>query len=244
MLGADPGGIVSNWEDYLKLFKNVGAETAIGEASVCYLWSRTAAVNIRSRIPDAKILMILRDPAERAFSQYLHYAANGLVKRSFRQHIEFSARNTGRQFNTQYPFLEYGLYYRQVKTYLDAFAVANIRIFFYEEAWSDPLRFVKQIFEDLNVDAEFSPDVSRRALARRAPRSLASQYLLAKSGVAPRLKQLAPRVAWDSVRTLLYKSPDSLRMSAPDREYLCGYYREDVQRLSSLLNRDLAGWLK
>ena len=52
------GNLLVHWEDYLKLFKNVDAETAIGEASVCYLWSPTAAVNIRSRIPDAKILML------------------------------------------------------------------------------------------------------------------------------------------------------------------------------------------
>ena len=50
MTGGDPGGIVANWEDYLRLFKNADGETAVGEASVCYLWSPTAASNIRSRI--------------------------------------------------------------------------------------------------------------------------------------------------------------------------------------------------
>ena len=62
------GGILQEWEDYLRLFQNVNGEKAIGEASVCYLWSRTAAANIFCRIPGAKIIMILRDPVERAFS--------------------------------------------------------------------------------------------------------------------------------------------------------------------------------
>lgn len=244
MDGVDPGGIVANWDDYVRLFETVGSQTAIGEASVCYLWSPTAAINIRSRIPEAKIIMILRDPAERAFSQYLQYAANGLVKRSFREHIESSARHTGREFNTLYPFLEYGLYYGQVKTYLEVFPRANVRIYLYEEAWSDPSLFLKQIFEHLNVDSAFRPDMSRRALERRAPRSLAGHYLLAKSGMAPRLKALAPRAAWDGVRALMFKSPGSLRMDASDRQYLCDYYREDVRSLSSLLNRNLAAWLR
>src|SRR5262245_66513600 len=49
--------LVLEWEAYLKLFKNVQNETAIGEASVCYLWSETAAWNIRQRVPGAKIIM-------------------------------------------------------------------------------------------------------------------------------------------------------------------------------------------
>ena len=244
MLGADPGGIVSNWEDYLKLFKNVDAETAIGDASVCYLWSPTAAVNIRSRIPDAKILMILRDPAERAFSQYLQYAANGLVRCSFREQIGCSARNTRHEFNPLYPFLEYGQYYGQVKAYLDLFPRANVRIYLYEEAWNDTAAFLKSIFEYLDVDPEFRADVSRRSLQGRAPRTLTGQYLLRKAGITPRLKTLLPKMVRRRVRRFLFSSNDPRRMDAPDRKYLSDYYRSDVEKLSSLLDRDLGAWLK
>ena len=66
-------GFVAEWEGYLRLFARVTNETAIGEASVFYLWSKTAAQGIAERVPHARILLILRDPAERAFSQYLHY---------------------------------------------------------------------------------------------------------------------------------------------------------------------------
>jgi hypothetical protein len=241
--GVDPGGIVADWEDYLKLFKNVDCETAIGEASVCYLWSSTAAANIFSQIPEAKIVMILRDPAERAFSQYLQYAANGMVRQSFREHIQCCARNTSHEFNTLHPFLEYGLYYGQVKAYLDLFPSANVRIYLYEEAWNDPPRFLKAIFEYLSVDSEFKADVSRRSLERRAPRLLTSRYMLRKSGLAPRLKTLIPRPIQESFRIALFKPRGSLRMRAPDRRYLCDYYRDDVGKLSSLLDRDLRTWL-
>ena len=244
MSGVDPGGIVSNWDDYLKLFKNVNGEKAIGEASVCYLWSPTAAANIRSRIPEAKIFMILRDPAERAFSQYMQYAANGLVKRSFREQIECSARNTRHEFNPLYPFLEYGQYFGQVKTYLELFPRANVRIYLYEESWKDPGRFLKSIFEYLNVDSEFRADVSRRSLQGRAPRTLAGQYLLRRFGITPGLKTLLPKSVWQGVRRLLFKSNNSPRMDAPDRRYLCDYYRDDVEKLSTLLDRDLGAWLK
>ncbi len=63
--GRRSGWLVSEWEDYARLFKEVEAETAIGEASAAYLWSETAAGNIASCVPDARIIMILRDPSER-----------------------------------------------------------------------------------------------------------------------------------------------------------------------------------
>jgi len=244
MSGADPGGIVVTWEDYLKLFKNVDNETAIGEASVCYLWSPTAAVNIRSAIPEAKIIMILRDPAERAYSQYLQYAASGLVKRSFREQIERGARNSRREFDPLYPFLEYGLYYGQVKACLELFPSANVQISLYEEVWSDTAGFLNAIFEYLNVDSRFRADVSRRNLQRRAPRLLTCHYLLKKSGIAPRLNMCIPKAIRARVRSCFFKTYDSLRLEAPDRRYLCDYYRDDVGKLSALLDRDLGAWLK
>ena len=64
------GGIVERWEDYLGLFDDAEDQPALGEASVCYLWSRTAPQEIAGRIPRARILVMLRDPADRAFSQY------------------------------------------------------------------------------------------------------------------------------------------------------------------------------
>src|SRR5689334_12796832 len=49
-------GPVSEWPDYVRLFRHASVEKAVGEASVCYLWSQTAARNIAARIPDAKML--------------------------------------------------------------------------------------------------------------------------------------------------------------------------------------------
>src|SRR5882762_3511359 len=54
------GGIVADWEDYLRLFASANNESALGEASVAYLWSPTAPQRIAGRIPDAKILVMLR----------------------------------------------------------------------------------------------------------------------------------------------------------------------------------------
>jgi Sulfotransferase family len=240
----DPGGIVEKWEDYIRLFRNVKNEKAIGEASVCYLWSPTAPARIHSTIPGAKILMILRDPAERAFSQYMQYAANGLVTCPFREHIASCANHTGREFDIHYPFLEYGLYFNQVKAYLDLFPRTNIQIYIYEEVWKDPSRFLRSIFGHLEVDVQFRPDVSQRSLQRRAPKSPLFNYVLRRSGFAPRLKHVIPGALWNGIRSAFFRAPEQLRMDESDREFLKDYYHDDVTKLASLLNRDLGVWMK
>jgi hypothetical protein len=115
------GDLVGNWEDYLRLFSNAGNESAIGEASVLYLWSRTAPEGIAEKISDAKILVMLRDPAERAFSQYLQGVSAGFIGWSFREHIEFSLRHNSEQISLYHPFLELGLYSEQLARYLERF---------------------------------------------------------------------------------------------------------------------------
>lgn len=198
------GGVVATWPDYVKLFEGARDEKGIGEASVCYLWSESAAGNIFSRLPQARIVMILRDPAERAFSQYMHGVRKGVIRDSFCAHVQKSLDGRGTKFNPAYPFLEMGLYYAQVKRYLDLFPRESVHIAFYEDWQADSGAMVAEVLRFLGVDANFTPDMSRRFLAGREP---------------------------------------GCSMDARDKSFLRGYYREDVQQLSALLDRDLSGWM-
>ena len=186
------GGILQEWEDYLRLFQNVNGEKAIGEASVCYLWSRTAAANIFSRIPDAKIIMILRDPAERAFSQYLHALGMGLVRKSFREEIQTSLRHNDGKFRVLSSFLEFGLYYEQVKRYLELFAIRNVCIHVFEEYQEQPAKVLREIFHFLSVDCSVVPHTSRKHLEARIPRSVAISYVVRRHVIWQRAKKLDP----------------------------------------------------
>jgi hypothetical protein len=237
------GWLVSEWADYIRLFQNVAAETAIGEASASYLWSETAAANIASCRPDARIVMILRDPSERAFSQYLHQLAVGLTRSTFPEHIQKCMRNVDRKISVHYPFLEIGLYYEQVKRYLDRFPRNNVRIYWYEEAWQQPHRFLRDLFRFLDVDFVFCPDTSRKSLERKAPRFAAVNYTAKRFDIVHRLNELIPPALRPPIRKLLFRPGRGLTMDGSDRRYLIDYYREDITKLAALLNRDLSAWL-
>lgn len=236
--------LVSEWEDYVRLFQGVRHETAIGEASAAYLWSETAAARIAARIPDARIVMILRDPSERAFSQYLHQFSSGLTRSTFREHLETCHESHNGRLSVHYPLLEVGLYYEQVRRYLERFPRNNTRIFWYEEAWRNPEGLLFDLFRFLGVDASFRPDTSKKSLLRRAPRFPALNRALKQSDVVYDLRRGIPEWVRSPVRSLLFRPGRHLRMKAEDRQYLVNYYRNDVQKLSALLGRDLSAWLQ
>jgi hypothetical protein len=240
-----PGGIVSDRRDYLKLFAGVRREKAVGEASVVYLWSKTAAANIASVVPGARVVMILRDPAERAFSHYLHAVTKGNLRRSFHQQISLALRNTSRKFTLDdLQLLEIGLYYEQVKRYLDLFPRENVFIRIYEDYRDRTSALVSEIFRFLHVDETVTPDVSKRHLQPRVPRYIRTSDLLKKYGVWRFAKRITPPGVLTRMRSLAFKSRTALAMEKHDRDYLIGYYRDDVSKLSTLLNRDLEAWLR
>jgi Sulfotransferase family len=229
------GGIVSEWGDYLKLFQNAGAARVAGEASVCYLWSRTAAKGISSAIPNARIIMILRDPVERAFSQYLHGLTTGLVQGSFGEQLKAGLRGGGQGIGPAYPFLEYGLYRDQVSRYLSRFAPEDIRIYDYAEYNKQPERVLADIFRLLGVEG--TPARPARVMEPHIPRS---RFV----GRAMRhLKAALPSPLHRTAKRVMYKPRRSLQMLPEQRDFLCSYYREDVAGLSDLLKCDFSHWL-
>jgi len=221
------GGIVADWEDYLRLFANAGDEMALGEASVCYLWSATAAERIAASIPNARILVMLRNPVDRAFSDYLHGLGAGHIRWSFREHIQRNLSHRSSLFCVHYPFLELGLYAAQLSEYLARFG-PNVWVGFYENFQNRPLETVQSIFRFLGVSPEFSPDMTRRYLEARVPRT------------AGRVTPTRPQPL---VRRCFTRRPGSIRMDPADRDYLVGFYREDIRKLAALLGRDLEAWL-
>lgn len=237
------GGMGMEWDDYLKLFHKVKAETAIGEASVLYLWSKTAAENIHAMIPDAKVLMILRDPVGVAFSGYVETVSAGRVRGSFREYLETCLSYRGDKLCTWWPGVHLGLYYEGVKRYLDRFPRENVRIFFYDDYQAEPTRILAEIFRFLGVDPNFSPDLSKHYNQAQVPRFLAIGRFLKQRGIWQRMAKLSPSGVRPFLKKLAIRSRGSMVMSPSDGAFLRNYYREDIQKLARLLNRDFSDWL-
>ena len=225
-------GPAETWPDYLKLFVAVSGQTAIGEASASYLWSPTAPANIARARPDAKILMILRDPIDRAFAQYLHMLSFADHPVTFREHMDRALASTSKRIGELYPFLEYGLYTDQVKRYLDLFPRNQISIHFYKDYQQAPAAMMREVFAFLNVDPTFVPDMTERHMQARVPKSWAAKRWLKQLG----LWNLARAVTPQSFKNIAFQRRETMKLEPEDRARLTEYYRRDADSLATLLN--------
>jgi len=153
--------VVNSIEEYQNLF--VGGESAIarGEASTSYLASPSKTIpKIKSMNPSMKIIACLRNPIDRAFSGYTMYHSAGLEKRSFEEAIadEIAGKFDGVPPGRRYLCL--GKYYWSLKKYLQAFGEEKVLILLFDDLKQNPTQFVKNIFDFLDVDSNFSPSTN------------------------------------------------------------------------------------
>jgi hypothetical protein len=244
MTGRCSAGPVEAWDDYVRLFANVRNERAAGEASVCYLWSPTAARNIVARLPDAKFLIVLRNPVDRAFSQYKHMLSFARRHVTFREHFQAYRASQSTKFSELYPFLEFGFYGEQVERLFTMVPRERVGIWFYEDFCRDAAGMLREIFAFLGVDDRFVPDFAERHMEPRIPRSYEAHRFLRGTGLWRAARAVLPATARARLRSAVFASNRQIVLDSTERGLLEDFYRDDVQKLSALLNRDLTHWLR
>lgn len=239
------GGPVEEWKDYLKLFAHASEETAIGEASPCYLWSPTAPARIAQVFPNARIIIVLRDPADRAFSQYRHMMTFASRNISFTTFVDQGMADTGERISETYPFLHFGFYFEQIERYLEHFPREQIQIGFYEDFVADPQAFLSAIHRFLDVKPTFNTDLSIRHMQARIPRSRRVNETLKRLnlwGIGQ--KVVTSRPIRSLIHRSVYQARNVLAMTPCERARLVAFYRSDIEGLPGLLDRDLSRWLQ
>lgn len=232
-----------DWADYLALFDNVQHEIAIGEASPQYLFSKDAPERIKSSAPDAKLIMILRQPVDRAYSHYLGYRRRGLeLCASFEQAFQESETKwyAGTRIGWQYKLP--GYYTPQIENYLRHFDRSHLMICLFDDLVNTPVQLIRQIYCFLAVDPDFLPNLSVSYNVRKYPEQPVKKVWvqLMLSGKV----RLPGR--WQSCLNKWYQKQGSSLHTPLDTDVWCRLsevYRPDIQNLQELIDRDLSHWL-
>ncbi len=246
-----PRNAITGFASYAALFREAGEARAVGEASHESLYRPRAVENIRRHIPGARFIAVLRDPADRAYSHFMHLVRNGTEPL-----VDFEAALAAERrgdLGDGFPFRSYidrGFYFRQLSRYFEAFGEERVRVYLYEDLSSRPLWVMRDAFDFLGVDPRFVPDVSLRRNVSGVPKSrLLDAVLQRQSPIKNLLKtHLPPRVRhrvaerFDRLKTWNLARPRP--MPPETRRELVGIFGEDILRLQGLIRRDLSGWLR
>ena len=151
---------VRTFDEYAVSFAGANDERAVGEVSPQYFRCPSAARRIRESLPDAKLVVSLRNPADRAFSGFLMRTRRGEVVGSAYDDLTPEASH-----------VREGLYYQRLKRYFDAFPRDQIKVYLFDDLKRDPTGVVVDLMEYIGVDTAFVPDTAVRYNPASVPRS-------------------------------------------------------------------------
>jgi hypothetical protein len=222
---------------YEALFSGVSSEKAFGEASTEYLPNRGAAERIRRTLPDVKLIAVLRDPADRAYSDFLHRAREGKERLS-----DFGQAITKGQYRDDY--MRLGFYHAHLMNYRELFRGEQLKVFLYDDLRDDPVRLTQNVFEFLGVNRHFVPDVSVKHNLSTVPRNRSLHALFGSRQLRQAARIVTPPQARRAIRRVISRWLTT-RPEYPQaiRRQLIEMYRPDICKLQDLLQRDLTKWL-
>jgi len=245
--------IIKNFSDYQKLFKNVVSENAIGDISPDYLFFYENSIEkIKKYLgEDVKIIIILRNPILRAYSNYTFYFKLNLENLSFKKALEKEDQRHKSNLRWAFRYKEIGLYYEQVKKKKKAFK--NILILDFDELKSSPQNVTKKIFEFLDVDKTFQIDTSEKHNTSGIPSNRLLHYLLTKRFYAKTIiysmlkplififfsKKKLKKGLKKRISNNFYKTP----IAHEDKVFLEKFYRQDIIKLQDIVDFDVKKWL-
>ncbi|MEX1026554.1 MAG: sulfotransferase [Candidatus Paceibacterota bacterium] len=239
-------------EFYDRSFAHCDAEALRGEYSPQYIHEPAAAPNLKREFPDIKLISCLRDPVDRLTSIYWYNRIGGTGSSWRWDSFDEAARDP--------EFIKRTLYADKIEHFLEHFDRSQILFVLYDDLLTGPTPFMRDIYRFLNVDDTYiSPYTTKRVLATGHVRIANQRYARIYFRTLRTLEHFpltSGLVRWAKRqyslmhigRTLTPKRTQTTeRVEKPEisdetRRYLRDYYRPDIERLETLIGKDLSSW--
>ncbi len=240
--------LVWDTKEYLGLYANAGEDQLLVDGSTSYLYHADRCIrNIRELYGKAaeniRIIVILRNPVERAWSHYNYLLRNGKEDLPFYEAIRPGIIQFRKNIRWGYDYLAYGEYHRQIQAYQRHFKHLYICLF---EDLQRPQLLLNDLFAFLGLDpVEVNTDL--KANPSGVPRNKTMVHLLLRN----KMLKSGVNVLPSGIKQKLLNRRDKVlerfltrkRLDPKIRAQLNAHYEEGIRELSVLLNRDLSHWL-
>jgi Sulfotransferase family len=240
----------SRWRAYLRdenlysaLFAPAQPTQVTGEASVSYLYSTTAAENIAAAKPNAKIIIVLRNPIERAWSHYLMEERLGMADRSFELAFKSVSNLQHPMWGRDLLFLHGGLYNDQIKRYLKYFDPSQLHIIIYDDYRKQPQDVLKKLYVFLGVDPT-KADLSVALKRSNEARTGVFDKAIPSGSLKVKLRRFFKSIGIHSSLKNMLTKPSDRKVGEQEKKILSGFYLHEIEELEKTLNLDLSLWKK
>jgi hypothetical protein len=239
--------LIHSQKDYLNLFEPANGELMVGEASASYLYYHEHCIpKIKEELGDPKIIIILREPVSKIFSQYKHLQREHAENRSFEEGLELEKYRIDNNYTAMYHYRSQGLYYNQVKAYKDNFS--NVLVVLTDDLYENPATVAKHCYSFLGVDHKFLPKIENFNVSSKVIKNRNVHKFLYNEK-SHRLKMFFKYIfgsTFYNLNTKLYKKANigklNVKMKEETRKELKNYFKEDITSLEKLINLDLSKW--
>lgn len=238
--------VVRSERDYLRLFAGAGPQhRLLGEASSWYLTAPGMAKKIKTYSPNAKIIVMFRDPVERAYSAWCHARSDGVEPcEDFAAALEQESQRGDVEFLLRYRRM--GLYSQALASYQACFDSSRLLVLFHEDLRSEPGQLWRRVCAFGEIDATFQPAFADRYNQSGEPRNRLLHSLLRSHRLKSAIRRVLPHQQALRIKQRLESA--NLQQFPPmvdaTRAQLRAYYREDIEALSRMTGRDLGAWLQ
>jgi len=237
-------------KEYEELFDSTRQFKSIGEVCVGYLYFYQQSIpKIKEYLSQPKIIIILRNPIERAFSNYMHFVRDGYEKLSFYEALQNEKVRNTKNYWWGYQYSKGGLYYDAVRKYLQEFE--NVQIIVFDDLVENTKKVYRQILEFLCVDKMFVPkNIFDKYNVSGVPRSHFVDDVLQRpqkylsNQIWEIFKLITPKYYRRKLkRKILHSNYKQGIKDAKSIGILKEFYEEDIYKLSNLLKKDLTYWI-
>lgn len=231
---------VRTLREYEELFADANGAAAVGEASPMYLECPQAAARIRERLPTVRLVCCLRNPVDRAYSDYLMYLRN----RGRSLEPQRSLTVTADWIQSDSHWIRLGRYYQQLSRYFEAFPRSQIHVFLFDDLKQNPKNVVQEVYRFLGVNPAFLPDFHTPYGVGGVPASMLLHRFFTSAAiravVEPWMPKRAMKWAW---RLRTWNMQQAPPLPAELRKMLVRHFSDDIAKTSELIGRSLEHWL-
>ncbi len=221
---------------YRNQFKLASDQRIVGEVSHTYMYCKDVSHRIAAMNADIRLMVCLREPADRAFSDYLDGVKNGQIHCGFDDALQ------------QVPALvDRGRYAKYLAPYIELFGREKIHVAVFDELKANANEFALKLFRFLDIEKRQLPaSQTNKMMPAGQPRSQLMTKMTKKMSHAARslgLRKLRGKAKTSRlVRNMLYRPysvGDKPRMSSDTEQRLRALFKEDICELDSLLATNL-----